>query len=268
MDNTNINFPTDHFHKILLVLTHSYLCIGFWEYFTTIPKMFILLCHWNAPSHPCHYDSDTPRVSPIFTSGFSISPLQPQPTSTPLLMPPPNVSPSSCLLCCFSVSATFLFPPSYPHRAVVLILMANLALPLPAFSSTSQSPLISLSRLFSLIEGFNPSISVYQSICQTPPGFTSLSVSPRPTVSHFNDTHTSIFYKSWPLSPGPHACPEPNPSWTFPFLFTACQLQLKGFPKRASWYPDECCFPSSDGTTRLLTLVLLIFTLFSTAHNG
>ena len=51
-------------------------------------------------------------------------------------------------------------------------------------------------------------------------------MSPRPTVGHFSDTHTSILYKSSPLSSGLHAFPEPNSSHS-------C-LQPAGSSRRAS----------------------------------
>ena len=175
--------------------------------------MFILLCHWAARSHLCHYYSATLWDSPTFTSGFSVSPFLPYLTSTPLLMgPPPDIR--ICPHLASSTAPLFLSPScSYSHTLVEQLSSsqtANLALPLAAFSSTSHTPLVRLNWLFSFAESFSPSVSI-SPIYQTPPGFTSLSVSPNPAV-------ISVIPTQYPLQ-----------VLTF-FLWTIClsrtQLQL------------------------------------------
>lgn len=140
-----------------------------------------------------------------------------------------------------------------------------LALPLPAFSSTPQSPLIRLNWLFSLIKGFSPSTSMYCIV--------NLSDS---SWFHF------LVYEPQALSRSFQWYSHEPPLWLLTsVLWTMClsraQLQLdffipiysllgpvKGLPTMWLLIPWQRLLSILrwDQTMRLLPLIILIFIRF------
>ena len=118
--------------------------------------------------------------------------------------------------------------------------------PLAAFSSTSHTPLVKLNGFFSFTEGFSLSVSISPVYCAPPVSLSCL-------WAPISQSAISVIPTQHPLQVSAFfAFPGPSSSWTFPFLFAACWVWLKGFPSAiCSWWADKHCSPSSGGSTGL-----------------
>lgn len=170
-------------------------------YFTTISEMFILLCLWAATSYPCNCYWN-PRDSPTLTNGFSVSPLQPQPTLAPADTSSPQLLDLSPIL-----------PPLllvyFCHPLVPTITSSQSSCPHPGWQ-TLPHPCSALSCFFIhlLVTPHQVKLVVQPHWVLQPLYFYVLVCLSEPSWFHFLFSqsfhwYTSTLCNSWPLSSGP-----------------------------------------------------------------